>query len=355
MTDIVTGPVGADPRIGTTIAGYRIERLLGRGGMSTVYLAEDLALGRKVALKLLSAQLSGDEAFRERFRLESRLAASIDHPHVIPIYEATHADDGTLFIAMRYVEGADLRQILKVDGALETPRAIDLLAQTARGLDAAHTRGLVHRDVKPSNVLVARSEGDAEHVYLADFGLTKTSTSADTARESITLSGSSDYVSPEQIEGTKADGVSDVYALGCVAYECLTGEVPFPRQREIEVLFAHIEEDPPRASVVNDELPSALDTVIAKAMAKEPAGRYRSGTELVDAIRAATAAPASRLGRRAVALVLGLLAIVVAAAVIPTVLLTGRDDEAAAGDEWSPVPHAEGVFGAPRRDQRKSP
>ena len=225
MSETVEQPTSAHPRIGTTIAGYRIERLLGRGGMSTVYLAEDIALGRRVALKLLSAELSEDEAFRERFRLESRLAASIDHPHVIPIYEATQADDGTLFIAMRYVEGADLKKILTEKGALETTRAVELLAQVAKGLDAAHARGLVHRDVKPSNILVASDEAEGEHVYLADFGLTKSSNTAAGARESITLSGSIDYVSPEQVEGLAADPASDVYALGCVAYECLTGDV----------------------------------------------------------------------------------------------------------------------------------
>ena len=159
-----------DSRIGTTVAGYRIERLLGRGGMSTVYLAEDPALGRSVALKLLSPELSADERFRERFRLESRLAASIDHPNVIPIYWAGLADDGTLFIAMRYVEGADLKRVLRAEGALELPRALEFLSQVARGLDADRARGLVHRDVKPSNVLIAHGEDDREHVYSADFG-----------------------------------------------------------------------------------------------------------------------------------------------------------------------------------------
>ena len=158
MTGAVTGFASSDPRIGTEIAGYRIERLLGRGGMSTVYLAEDIALGRKVALKLLSAELSKDERFWQRFRLESRLAASIDHPNVIPIYEAGQAEDGTLFIAMRYVDGADLKRVLREEGALETERAVELLAQAARGLDEAHARGLIHRDVKPSNVLIARGE-----------------------------------------------------------------------------------------------------------------------------------------------------------------------------------------------------
>ena len=314
----------ADPRVGTTIAGYRIERLLGRGGMGTVYLAEDIALERRVALKLLSTELSDDAAFRDRFRVESRLAASIDHPNVIPIHDAGQADDGTLFISMRYVEGADLKQLLKERGSLPADDAVHLLAQVARGLDAAHARGLVHRDVKPSNVLVASSEGESDHVYLADFGLTKTPMSEDDARDSITLSGSSDYASPEQIRGTHADKSSDVYALGCVAYECLTSEVPFPRQRELEVLFAHLNDEPPLPSGVDPNLPGGLDAVVARAMAKEPTERYASGTALVDAIAEATA-PRRRLGRRRFAILAALLAIVAAAIAVPSILFTGGE------------------------------
>ena len=297
MSEAVATQPSIDPRIGTTNAGYRIERLLGRGGMSTVYLAEDLALGRNVALKLLSAELSEDEAFRERFRLESRLAASIDHPHVIPIYEAGQADDRTLFIVMRYVDGADLKQILTSDGALDPQRAVELLTQAARGLDAAHARGLVHRDVKPSNVLVATREAEGEHVYLADFGLTKSSASREAARESILLSGSIDYLSPEQIEGTSADHASDIYALGCVAFECLTGEVPFPRPSETAVLFAHMEDEPPRPTSLNHALPAAVDTVTEKAMAKPASERYRSGAEFAESLREAITSSARRADR----------------------------------------------------------
>ncbi len=173
MTEYASGmadPAG-DPVVGATLAGYRIERRLGRGGMSVVYLARDLALDRNVALKVLAPELSDDPRFRERFRLESRLAASIDHPNVIPIYESGEAD-GQFYIAMRYVEGADLRRLIDGEGALEPARAVELVARAADGLDAAHERGLVHRDVKPSNVLIA-SPGEHEHVYLADFGLTK--------------------------------------------------------------------------------------------------------------------------------------------------------------------------------------
>jgi serine/threonine protein kinase len=179
-------PAG-DPVVGVTLAGFRIERRLGRGGMSVVYLAEDLALGRRVALKVLAPELSGDQAFRERFRLESRLAASIDHPNVIPVYEAGEAE-GQLYIAMRYVEGTDFRRLIDEESALETARAVELVARAADGLQAAHERGLVHRDVKPSNLLIA-SPGEHEHVYLADFGLTKTTESEEEAREAAQLSG----------------------------------------------------------------------------------------------------------------------------------------------------------------------
>ena len=325
MNETVETSTGSDPRIGSTIAGYRIERLLGRGGMGTVYLAEDIALGRSVALKLLSERLSHDEAFRERIRIESRLAASIDHPNVIPIYEAGQASEATLFIAMRYVKGSDLKQILRSEGALEQERAIELLAQVAKGLDAAHARGLIHRDVKPSNVLVAVGDDGSEHVYLADFGLTQTFDSPEAARESITLSGSSDYVSPEQIRGTRADRASDLYALGCVAYECLTGEVPFPRHSEMEVLVAHMNEVPPRPSTVNQALPGRLDDVIARVMAKEPDRRYGSATELIDSIQEACV-PQRRRGGRFAAVPAAVAAIVVIAAVVPAVLLTRGGD-----------------------------
>ncbi len=227
---------------------------------------------------------------------------------------------------MRYVDGADLKQILRDEGALHPQRAFDLLAQVAEGLDEAHARGLVHRDVKPSNVLIARSETGAEHAYLADFGLTKTSTSETDARESITLSGSSDYVSPEQIRGTGSDTASDIYALGCIAYECLTGQVPFQRPGELEVLFAHMNDEPPPPSAVNVRLPGTLDPVLARSMAKEPGERYGSGSALVGAIRDAATPRRRRVGKRGAALITALLAAIVAAAVIP-VLLTGSGQD----------------------------
>ena len=187
-----------DPVVGATLAGYRIERRLGRGGMSVVYLAEDLALGRNVALKVLAPELSDDAGFQSASG-SSRGSASIDHPNVIPIYEAGEAE-GQLYIAMRYVEGDDLRRLIDEDGALDPARAVELVARAADGLEAAHDRGLVHRDVKPSNVLIA-SPGEHEHVYLADFGLTKTAESEEEAKEVAQLSGTTNYVAPELITG----------------------------------------------------------------------------------------------------------------------------------------------------------
>ena len=219
--------VSDDPRVGTELAGYRIESLLGWGGMSVVYLAEDLRLKRRVALKLLAAGLAEDESFRDRFLRESELAASIDHPNIVPIYEAGTTED-LLFIAMRYVEGRDLRERLQ-RGRLDPADAIGILAQVASALDAAHARGLVHRDVKPSNVLLdlgARPDG-SDHVYLADFGLTKRVSEETGVGDDGHLLGTIDYVAPEQIAGEEIDGRADVYSLGCVLYECLVGQPPF--------------------------------------------------------------------------------------------------------------------------------
>ena len=306
-----------DPVVGATLAGYGIERRLGRGGMSVVYLAEDLALGRKVALKVLAPELSEDEGFRGRFRLESRLAASIDHPNVIPIYEAGEAE-GQLYIAMRYVEGTDLRRLIDEEGALEPKRAIELIARVADGLEAAHARGLVHRDVKPSNVLIARP-GEQEHVYLADFGLTKTAESEEEAKEVAQLSGTTDYVAPELITEAHAGKSTDVYALGCVLYEALTGQVPFPRSSELETLVAHIDEPPPRPSEARPEVPDGLDAVVETALEKAPSLRYASAAELAEAARATL--PQAGRSRRLAAL-LAALAAVLAGAALAVVLLT---------------------------------
>jgi serine/threonine-protein kinase len=291
--------------------------------MSIVYRADDEALERKVALKLLAPELAEDDRFRERFLRESKLAASIEHPHIIPVYDAGEAD-GLLYIAMRYVEGRDLKTMLRADACLEPMRAVELLTQVASALDAAHARGLVHRDVKPSNVLVA----PGDHAYLADFGLTKSVSD----RSSLTITGrvvgTVDYVAPEQVEGKRIDGRADVYSLGCVLYECLTGELPFPRDSELAALWAHVQEPPPRASARRSELPPALDGVVVKAMAKSPEDRYSTCGELTAAARAAIA-PAVRPRRRVRGsvrgkrLVLAAVLAVAAAAVAATLLTRG--------------------------------
>jgi tRNA A-37 threonylcarbamoyl transferase component Bud32/sugar lactone lactonase YvrE len=312
--------VGADPRIGTELAGYRIEVLIGRGGMSVVYLAEDLALGRKVALKLMAPELSEDRSFRERFRRESRLAASIDHPNVIPIYDAGEAE-GLLYIAMRYVEGTDLKALLARDAPLPPERTLALLSQVAAALDAAHERGLVHRDVKPSNILLAGTNGD-EHVYLADFGLTKTTAEGEES-ESMQLSGTADYVSPEQITGGTSEPSSDLYSLGCVLYQCLTGRVPFPRDKELAVLWAHVDEPPPRPTEALQGLPRAVDDVVARALSKEPAARYETASALIEAARLAF--PKRRAGRRR--LLLGAAIVVLVTVAVSVLAVMRASDE----------------------------
>jgi serine/threonine-protein kinase len=330
----MTPSVGVDPRVGTEFAGYRIERLLGRGGMSVVYRAEHLRLRRKVALKLLMPDLAEDERFRERFLRESHLAASLDHSGVIPIYDAGEWE-GHLYIAMRYVEGTDLRTLLAEDGPLEPRRALDVVGQVASALDVAHERGLVHRDVKPGNVLIT-SEGGREHIYLSDFGLTKETSSESGLTETGQFVGTADYVAPEQIDRRPVDGRADQYSLGCVLYECLTGEPPFHSERLMAVLWGHLQEEPPKASGRNPELPGAIDPVLARVLAKDPAERYGSCRELVEGARLALGVSAElpqpatvALHRRRRRLLLPLLAVlavlVAAAAVVPVVLLTAGE------------------------------
>ncbi|HEX9236039.1 MAG TPA: protein kinase, partial [Actinomycetota bacterium] len=272
----------SDARIGTEMAGYRIESLIGRGGMSVVYLAEHLRLGRKVALKLLAPELAESEGFRERFIRESRLAASLEHPNIIPIYDADEAE-GVLYIAMRYVEGTDLKALIRSEGPLPPERTMPLMAQVARGLDAAHARGLVHRDVKPGNVLLATG-GDQEgaaHCYVCDFGLTKQALSVSGLTETGQFVGTIDYVAPEQIQGLPVDRRADVYSLGCVLYECLTGSPPFKRGAEVAVMWAHVQEPPPKVTDAIPGLPRGIDDVVARAMAKKPEDRYGTCTDLV--------------------------------------------------------------------------
>ncbi len=282
-----------DPTIGTEIAGYRVEGLLGRGGMSVVYLAEDLSLGRLVALKLLAPELVADERFRERFVRESRLAAALEHPNIIPIFEAKEAL-GRLYIAMRYVPGTDLKGMLEREGRLSPGRTLAILSQVAGALDAAHERGLVHRDVKPGNILIARRSGTegAEHVYLSDFGLTKRALSDSGVTATGQFVGTFDYAAPEQFEGRPLDARTDVYSLGCVAYQCLTGEVPFPRDQEAAAMYAHLMSPRPKVTDIRGDLPASIDPVVAKAMAKAPDERYSTAGAFVRALREALEEPA---------------------------------------------------------------
>src|ERR671924_886542 len=274
------------PRIGTEFAGYRIEALLGRGGMSVVYRAENIRLGNKVALKLLSEELADDESFRERFVRESRTAATLNHPNIVTIYDAGDSE-GLLYIAMRLVDG-DLKAHLRREGPLAPDHALAIAAQVGSALDAAHARSLLHRDVKPANILLEPGEPGAPPIaYLADFGLTKHLESRSGITASGQFVGTIDYMSPEQIEGRDVDGRTDIYSLGCVLFECLTSATPFRRETEVAVLWAHMREDPPAVTELRPELPGAVDLVVARAVAKDPANRYTTARELVDELQGA--------------------------------------------------------------------
>jgi YVTN family beta-propeller protein len=306
----------SDAVVGSELAGYQIEALIGRGGMGAVYRAEELTLGRKVALKVIAPELAEDSRFRERFLRESRIAASLDHPHIVPIFKAG-AEDDALFLAMRYVEGTDLSKLLREEGALDPRRAVDFLEQVAEALDAAHEKGLVHRDVKPSNVLIAVAAGK-EHCYLADFGLTKRTGSLSGISAPGDVVGTLEYVAPEQITGDDVEAQADLYSLGCVLYECLTGQPPFPRATDVALLWAHVHEEARRASEARPELPRAIDVVLGRALAKEPARRFATAGELVSAARSSlglieTGPPPTSTRRWALPLAAALAAVVAAA------------------------------------------
>ena len=275
-------PAGGPLGVGSELTGYRIEGLLGRGAMSTVYLAEEIALERKVALKLLAPELERREAFRARFRRETKLAASLDHVNVIPVFDTGEAE-GLVFISMRYVEGPDLAQILREE-RLAPERALEIAAQVATALDAVHELGLVHGDVKPSNVLV----GASGRAYLGDLGLTRCLQAA--GRMESALQGTIDYLAPEQIEGADVDHRADQYSLGCVLYECLVGEPPFRRDSDAATSFAHLALEPPN--------PPGLEGVFPKALAKAPDNRYASCSELVAAARRSLGLPTRTLDAR---------------------------------------------------------
>jgi Protein kinase domain len=275
----------ASMRPGATFAGYRVESPVGRGGMGVVYRAWDLSLERPVALKLIAPELAENERFRARFVREPRVAASLDHPGVVPIYEAGEWE-GQLYLAMRFVEGSDLKSVLEREGTLAPERGLVVLSQVADALDAAHNRGLVHRDVKPANMLL----DEHGHAYLTDFGITKQLDGGSTDTERLV--GTLDYLAPEQIRSDPVDGRTDCYALGCVLYECLAGAPPFRRATEAETLWAHMQDEPA-------PLPGhpALDPVLKKGLAKDQEDRYASCAELVDAAAGALGLAAPHPGR----------------------------------------------------------
>jgi hypothetical protein len=313
------------PEVGTQFAGYRIEGVVGRGGMGVVYRATELALERPVALKLIAPELTDDDSFRERFLRESRLAASIDHSGILPVYAAGEAD-GELYLASRFVAGTDLRALLD-DGPLPPERAIGLVGQVADALDAAHERGLVHRDVKPGNVLVDL----ADHCYLCDFGLTTQRVDGGTTATGR-LAGSLDYLAPEQIRRGEVDGRADQYALACVLYELLSGAPPFRHETEAQILWAHMQEEPPPLLAYDE-----LDAVFARALAKEPDERYEDCNAFADDARAALGLGPSpiavrrrrrRIGGRLLAVGAALLAAAVVAVVLAVTLRSGGALEA---------------------------
>src|SRR5688572_24436846 len=256
--------------------------------MSVVYLAEHVRLKRKAALKVLSPELAEDPTFRARFVSEWERLAQLDHPNIIPVFEAGESD-GLLYIAMRYVRSMDLKGLIDQRERLDPERAVNIIAQTASALDAAHEQNLVHRDVKPANILIALGAGPegTDHVYLSDFGLTKHTESQSGLTKTGHFMGTLDYVAPEQISGKSVDGRTDQYALGCVLYQSLTGKVPYPREEETAALFAHLQDPPPRPSDARPELPPEIDEVVGRSMAKLKEERFASCGDMARAARAA--------------------------------------------------------------------
>jgi Protein kinase domain len=260
---------------GSRMGKYVLEQQIGHGGMAVVFRARDEQLGRLVALKIMDPAVASDPEFRERFARESRAAAAVDDPHIIPVFEAGESA-GMLFIAMRYVPGGDVRSLLTREGPLRVDRASAILVSVASALDAAHAAGLVHRDVKPGNMLMDVRQGRPDHVYLADFGLTKTTSGAVALTSTGRFVGTADYAAPEQIGGRAVDGRADQYALACAAVEMLTGQPLFPLENVMAVLTAHMYKAPPPVSVRRHGLPAELDAVLGRALAKSPGDRYPS-------------------------------------------------------------------------------
>jgi len=318
---------------GAEIAGCRIEGVAGRGGMGVVYRATQLDLGRPVAIKVIAADRARDPGLRTRFSLEARLAAAIDHPNLVPVHAAGE-EDGRLYLVMRYVGGTDLHKRLKQHGPLAPARAADVVAQLAAGLDAAHAAGLVHRDVKPANVLLT-----GEHVYLGDFGLSRLQAQDERFTESGAWIGTVDYMSPEHLRGEPCDARSDVYALGCVLFAALTGEPPFRRDTVPQTMSAHLHQPAPRATD-RANVPPEFDRVIARALAKRPEDRYPSAGDLGRAVLGAAAGEPVTEQERTVAT--GAAAPAELTTAMPTEMLarTARGPEAEPETPWQPPQHA---------------
>jgi Protein kinase domain len=294
-----SGERRVDLSAGDEFAGYRIERSLGRGGMGVLYLAVEPGLERRVALKLIAPEAAADEVFARRFAEESRIAASIEHPNVVPIYAAGE-EGGIPFIAMRYVSGSDLGRRLAREGRLEPAPAAALISQVGNGLDAIHAAGLVHRDVKPANVLLSES-GGGDHAYITDFGVARNVATESGLTQTGRFVGTLDYVAPEQISGGAVDARADVYALACLLFKLLTGEVPYPRDGEAARLYAHLNDPPPAPSLHATAAPMALDDVVIRAMSKQPGDRYPSAGDLGRAAVAALSGSRPDLPERTVA------------------------------------------------------
>jgi serine/threonine protein kinase len=287
----LTGTSAIDPWIGVTLGRYEIQRVVASGGMGVVYAARDPQLGRTVALKLLRDDLAADADFRRRFVRESRSAASLDHPNILPVFDAGEVD-GVLYIATRLVDARDLRHLLAEEGELSVPRALAICAQVASALDFAHERAMVHRDVKPANILVDPGhDRDDDHAYLIDFGITKQSAADHTLTQSGMFVGTPEFVAPEQASGSHVDGRADQYALACVLYSCLAGSPPFSASNAIDVLHAHLYTPPPRIGDDRRGLPASVETALLRAMSKDREDRYATCRAFVAAARAGTGLP----------------------------------------------------------------
>ena len=281
--------------VGSLLGGYRLEEQVGAGGMAVVFRARDERLNRLVALKIMTPAMGSDDMFRQRFIRESRAAAAVDDPHIIPVYEAGEVGQ-VLFIAMRFVQGGDVRSLLRREGPLPPERVASIVSPVASALDAAHAVGLVHRDVKPANILLDRRPGRPEHVYLSDFGLSKSAEVSLGLTAAGQFLGTPDYTAPEQIEGLPVDGRTDQYALACAVFELLTGRAPFHRTESFAAIWAHLHKPPPSLTERRPELPPAVNAVMAKALAKAQVDRYPTCWEFADALRDALGLEPYHLG-----------------------------------------------------------